>query len=134
MDDKTMRYHEMAAFMFLLFLVAKDRQTGTLFRDFEEQLNSVPDDMPPTYRDFHRILLGMRQVVRGGGPTRDKYLELFGNAHKAIKKVLDEMKADALWDVCLPLDFERVKSIVGLTQLDLETRPEFERRLSEWRR
>ena len=132
MSDKTMRYHEMAAFMFLLFLVAKDRQTGSLFANFEEQLKSVPDDMPLPYRDFHKILLGVRQtVVVGSGPQRAKYLELFGNAHVAIKKLLDEMKADALWDVCQPLDFERVKSTALQSLMDLSTRPEFEGRLSQ---
>jgi hypothetical protein len=135
MDDKTMRYHEMAAFMFLLFLVAKDRQTGSLFANFEEQLTSVPDDMPFPYRDFHRILLGVRQtVVVGSGPRRAKYLQLFNNAHVAIKTLLDEMKADSLWDVCLPLDFEKVKSIALQSLTDLNTRPEVEKRLSEFER
>jgi hypothetical protein len=131
-DDKTMRYHEMAAFIFLLFLVAKDRQTGSLFANFEEQLKSVPDDMPFPYRDFHRILLNVRQaVVVGGGPRRAKYLELFNNAHTAIKKLLDEMKADALWDVCLPTDLEKIKSIALQSLMDLNTRPQSEQHLSQ---
>jgi len=131
MSDKTMQYHEMAAFIFLLFLVAKDRTTGGLFGDFEEQLNSVPP-MPLPYKDFRDIVVKIRDVVtKPTDPQHGKYVELFKNAHEAIRDLFKEMEKDALWDVCKAVDFEKIKGIALLVLTDLETRPTFEARLWE---
>jgi hypothetical protein len=135
MSDKTMQYHEMAAFVFLLFLVAKDRDSGALFGDFEEQLNSVPQ-MPLPYKDFRDIVVKIRDVVikTSTDPRHEKYVALFNNAHGAIKDLFQAMERDALWDVCKAVDFEKLKSVVLLALADLETRPKLEARLSqrEW--
>ena len=124
MGDKTMQYHEMAAFIFLLFLVAENRETGGLFNDFEDQLKSLPERMPLPLEDFHRIVTGIRDVIATGSqdPRHDRYVALFKAAHEGIRDVLKAMEADALWDVCRPADFEKVKSIALLTLSDVETR------------
>ena len=134
MSNETMQYHEMAAFIFLLFLVAKDRQTGGLFNDFEDQLESLPPDMPLPFKDFHRILKGVLLTVVDSPAhpnpdpvRRQKYHKLFNNAHLAIRDLFQAMASDALWEVCRPVDFEKIKSLAVLSLMDLEARPALER-------
>jgi hypothetical protein len=138
MSDRTMQYHEMAAFVFLLFLVAKDRNTGALYQDFHDQVKNLPSGMAPQYDAFHKLVMRVFDAVVHDPAThptpdparRDKFLRMFNTAHEAIRDLFLEMAADNLWDVCRPVDFEKVKSIALLTMMDMETRPEFESRFS----
>jgi hypothetical protein len=109
-----MEFFEIAAFMFVFFRVADDNHQGDPFGSFEEQLKSLPRDMPLPFKEFLQTVGRIRDVVVSQTEDGAKYRRLFNTAHLAVKDVLDALAADALWDVCKTVEFEKLKSTVLL--------------------
>jgi hypothetical protein len=111
-----MEFYEIAAFMFVFFRVANDNDRGEPFDSFVSQLKSLPNDLPVEFKEFLDTVSGIRDVVASETetPQRTKYRGLFNKAHLAVKDVLDAMAADALWDVCKTVEFDKLKNVVTL--------------------